>query len=673
MRRCLLIIVLLEVFVFNFRFWCGLFAGKETVLKYDLVETADVGEGRFLAGERTELIFRDVEGLSLSNIRIDVENVSYPWKVQGTEEEVREFADREAREAVTNVVIHLRDEGHAEEYELPPRAISPVIRNSGFLSLYPFGKIRSMRITFANDMPKAIRIGKITANTRPEFVLSWIRLFLLTAAAWLLLTAAEHPEDYREDSLRHNKMLVVSGLLALVVLLYFQKQTRTDQLNGYADLAKSLTQGHLWIEGKGAEVLSALSNPYDVSERQAAGGDYLWDTAFYNGKYYVYFGVIPVFLFYLPYYLLTGQDLTHYRVHCILLAGIVIGSILLLRSLYRFVGRRISFGSYLLLNTAVPFSVGTVLLAKRSEIYHVAQGSGLCLTIWGLYFWYSAAAKELEKPAVGRLLAGSLCMALAVGCRPQFVFYNILALPLFFGYLLKADREKAQRDGRAVLRKTLQRAALVLAPYVPVAAGLMYYNYVRFGSVADFGANYNLTAYDMTHMGVHLGRMTLGLWYYLLEPPKFSFEFPFLVSVLPTSGYQGYMYCERQIGGAIFLIPFTLVIFACAAKWKELRETGTALMFVQSLSVTAVLTVFDVVLCGFLVRYQMDFRLGLVLAAVLLIFASRMDGKVMRVLYVLTLLLALLTMLAQFETPDHQTLNPVFYYRMKQFWGLLDY
>ena len=38
------------------------------------------------------------------------------------------------------------------------------------------------------------------------------------------------------------------------------------------------------------------------------GENYLWDTAYYEGHYYVYFGVVPVLLFYLPFYLVTGAN-----------------------------------------------------------------------------------------------------------------------------------------------------------------------------------------------------------------------------------------------------------------------------------------------------------------------------------------------------------------------------
>lgn len=59
---------------------------------------------------------------------------------------------------------------------------------------------------------------------------------------------------------------------------------------------------------------SAFSNenPYDTIALQAAGIGYRADYAYHNGKYYVYFGIVPVLLLYLPYYLLTGGALQNY-------------------------------------------------------------------------------------------------------------------------------------------------------------------------------------------------------------------------------------------------------------------------------------------------------------------------------------------------------------------------
>ena len=50
--------------------------------------------------------------------------------------------------------------------------------------------------------------------------------------------------------------------------------------------------------------LIMLDNPYDPDMRRTAvnnnGESFKWDTAYRNGRYYVYFGIVPCLMYYLP-------------------------------------------------------------------------------------------------------------------------------------------------------------------------------------------------------------------------------------------------------------------------------------------------------------------------------------------------------------------------------------
>ena len=74
-----------------------------------------------------------------------------------------------------------------------------------------------------------------------------------------------------------------------------------DYMNQYELLAESLSNGHVYIDYDDVDPkLLALDNPYDPEARKAAGVSFHWDHAFYKGRYYMYFGVVPVFLLFLP-------------------------------------------------------------------------------------------------------------------------------------------------------------------------------------------------------------------------------------------------------------------------------------------------------------------------------------------------------------------------------------
>ncbi len=401
-----------------------------------------------------------------------------------------------------------------------------------------------------------------------------------------------------------------------------------------------------------------MENPYDANNRIAIGAKTKWDTAFYNNKYYVYFGVVPVLVLFLPYYLLTGGDMSYMQAAGIIDVLMLIAGFLLIYEIKRLVSKDIPLRLFLLLSSAFTFSAGIILLVKRASIYYVAIGMGLVFVFYGLYFWFNALRHEVS---LWRGAAGSLCMAAAVGCRPQFAIASFLGIYIFRDLFVKRWDK-------------LTKLLILISPYVPVAAGLMYYNYARFGSPFDFGANYNLTGYDMVHMGVHLMRIPAGLWYYLFNLPKFNFEFPFMYPMEIVTGYPGFMVNEPVIGGAIAMIPLS---WLCISDFKNIKKSPIRLAcYVMAFIVVTV----DTIMCGILVRYQLDYRLYLTIPAVMLAMETLSDdgsdrdaynkrARLIATLSVATLFLCILTVLCQYENPDysHTAINPVFFCRMKLF------
>ena len=54
---------------------------------------------------------------------------------------------------------------------------------------------------------------------------------------------------------------------------------------------------------------------------------------------------------------------------------------------------------------------------------------------WGLFFFLSAITNKQLK--VWRLFAGSSCMALIAGCRPQLLLTSLLIIPIFWDTIFK--------------------------------------------------------------------------------------------------------------------------------------------------------------------------------------------------------------------------------------------
>src|SRR5476651_2665636 len=72
----------------------------------------------------------------------------------------------------------------------------------------------------------------------------------------------------------------------------------------YNLLTRGFMRGHLYLDLPVDPFLATLQNPSDPGQR---GGHGAHDTSYFHGRYYIYFGVAPAVLVFLPFRLLTGS------------------------------------------------------------------------------------------------------------------------------------------------------------------------------------------------------------------------------------------------------------------------------------------------------------------------------------------------------------------------------
>ena len=107
-------------------------------------------------------------------------------------------------------------------------------------------------------------------------------------------------------------IITVSSFLMSVISLYNGK--RPGHRNQYELITEAFLKGQLHFDYDDIDPkLLEMENPYNYGARKKAGVSFHWDHAFYNGKYYMYYGVVPVFLLFMPYRLITGRPLTTYH------------------------------------------------------------------------------------------------------------------------------------------------------------------------------------------------------------------------------------------------------------------------------------------------------------------------------------------------------------------------
>lgn len=353
----------------------------------------------------------------------------------------------------------------------------------------------------------------------------------------------------------------------------------------------------------------ALPDPYDPAQNAPYR---LHDASLYQGRYYLYFGPTPVFLVHIPLRLFGVHASDALAASLLAIAGF-----LFTLALARFLIARYRPSTSLATRCVVLLLLGLAnvvpFLLRRPAVYEVAIAAGYCCLAAALHLTLTGALRERPSPA--RLAGGSLALGLAVGARPHL----ILALPLLAWAWHRAWR--ARGGGRST---TLRLAAAVAAPLGACLVLLALYNLVRFGSLTEFGANYQLAGINTRTLDhFSLGRLVPGSYFYLLAPPTLDTVFPF-AHLTPT--YPGTLpaaYVIEPVAGCLATTPFLALAFAAPVlllvsrrgRWREPMTLATLLLVTGLLVLAAPMLGFDAAT----MRYEVDF-VPLLLLAVLLVW-----------------------------------------------------
>ena len=695
----LAVALLLETFLFNLNYFTS--AGYNSISlndKLNLQETTDE-QYKLTAVNHT---------LEFSNLNTEVHNI---WL---------NFDYRQPAQELT-VKIQFTDDAHhtyfdSTEYTVgvPDVAVSTLSDQSEYINLNTAGLVDNLRIEITGEnVSYPIKLSDIVLNAHHPFDFNTGR-FLATAGI-LLLAFAFRPRSaiYRihiVDEPRKSKAAIIATVVIEVYLMSAflfmgsnlvgvatqgynsgswdgHSIVNTFEVGGdnaqqYAELAKAMAHGQLYLEEEPPQWLQDMADPYDKGARDEAqketGEPYLFDVAYHDGHYYVYFGVVPVVLFYLPFYLLTGANFPTAIGVLIACVAFVLGCSALLDRFARYHFKRVSLGLYLLLQIPLVTCCGILYLLKFPTFYSLPIMLGLAFSVWGLYFWMRGRASAARSTGPEKwYLAGSLCMALVVGCRPQLVVLSLLAFPLFWRAYITERRLFTPRGAREF--------ACLVAPYAVVAAGLMGYNYARFGSLTDFGANYNLTVNDMTKRGWNLGRLAPALFAYFLQPPCVTGVFPYVQPAPFDTTYMGQTIKEVTFGGILACLPVLWVLpFAKRILTLRMRQRSTRTIMgviVVLLASGVIVALLDAQMAGILQRYFADFSFMFLAAVVLLAFivnenlppGSMAQNLLMKVLLVLVAVSVLYSVLVCFvpETGWYSDVYPWAYQDVietAQFW-----
>lgn len=608
----LAITAFLEIFLFNFRYFTTLasnpieLTNQSAVYGDGLRHNADGTIDILADGEKT-IEFTEINA-KINSIYVDIENTNDDNLSQWT---------NDGRQIVS-VSVLVTDEANKLYYILPPdRSVNRASEKSKYLNIYTFGTSNSVKIQLNEDEGENLLLKAITLNPRRPFFFVPIRCLITYAVLFLFAASgSERFNKYAYDSKSPRQRIITAALAAVIMVMcvltvrantfWFYNHGPTNQYNLLAD---ALLDGHAYLDGEPSQELAGMDNPYDTEYRRALLDDeeftYRWDTAYYNGKYYTYFGVVPAILLNIPHKLISGEDISNDTIVLRFCLLFIVSAFLLVGAIVKRWYSSTPYFLYLILTLSFIMISGVLILMSKPSIYEAAISSGLAFITLGLYFWISAGygARQTLK-----LCLGSLCVALTAGCRPQFTLAAVLAVPLLWPALIPNEKRKG------AWRERMPAVASFCFPFIVIAILLMYYNYIRFESVFDFGATYNLTVNDMTKRGFVAARIPHAIWKFFFQPANLTLQFPYFHA---TSNYTGFMIrtvAELTYGGAfnyIFLLC-GLLIFKYR---KQLKQRSLFAFSAICLFLAFFTGVLDAQVAGISHRYFADFTYLLFLPA----------------------------------------------------------
>ena len=462
-----------------------------------------------------------------------------------------------------------------------PQEVSEV-----YLQVWPFGNTHELRLEF-KDLRGEVGILALELNKPLPIDISLIRIVLMTMGLLLIYTLAATAARQQEWAVSGRRYRILNhGALAVALcgatyiflamspwvshsqmgfkftslgyvaygtpgeaLLLPRPQTETEIINSdaYTQLLDAFLKGQLNIDVTADARLPYLDNTYDASERALKQVPYLFDRAYYEGKFYPYFGVTPLFLLYLPIYLITGMvpamALATYLATILALVGLHLGS----TKLTALITSQVNPLLFFILK--VTFYQGSMMLLVQTKFMHYSLPYLTGCFCLGLLIWalptvlklterYAPSAPERITPgpkAPGprapsartqlTLYAPLVLLGLGIvgiaGARPLLVALVICLVPPCAWYLWRS----------AVPNKIKLSATAAVA--VPVALGailLTAYNYARFDSVFEFGQFKQLTAIDNNfgHFQWSFEYIKAVLFHGFCENFESSAQFPFI-------------------------------------------------------------------------------------------------------------------------------------------------
>lgn len=564
--------------------------------------------------------------------------------------------------------------------------VNPGGRESSFtVPLHSRGSLSRLRINFTDSMDEPVFLLSVVLNEQVPLKLHWLRtlsmaglLFILFAVLRFKLYKAEYCPEKKSHQLMNLAVLALCLLISLGVFYkadsahsYLRPYPSLDEIrspemvvDAYMQQLDAFEKGQAALDLDVNPELETLSNPYDKGERDKKEVSYHWDRAYYKGKYYSYFGLAPLFTVYYPVYWLTGMLPTELLAASLLTIFAILAVFGAIHGLFLTFRPRANLLLFLIGEAAVVSGSFLYLMQASLSFYYLPLISGVgWLAAFAAFSTFACREKKAGPRSLLFVLAG-ISIVMLVLSRPNMVLLAMaFAAPMFLGILTSRSRS---------LHEKLLCAVPFLVPVFLGGAAVMYYNYIRFDSIFEFGTTFQLTESDIRYNSISLSlhHFCSMLYHYFMEPFVYMEFFPFLrFTTEKCIDFGNYLYQEYSAG--LFQMPLNLGIllscFLLGSKEKKdsLKKWTCGLLLLGILG----LGYLDFLMGGIHIRYVCDLSLAVSLLAFFLVIKYiHFEGtRSSRILYLITLSMLFITIgrgwLTIFSNETNAILqsNPDFY------------
>lgn len=540
-------------------------------------------------------------------------------------------------------VIDISDEtAYHYRYDLAKTDVIKNMESSAYIPCEFSGNVKNLRIKFTgyNDGDE-ILVKSIKFNEDIPLTVSYLRIGIigiLAILAYSICCLEFFKSPFCQKKTFCKLVFYITTIFCcLLAFLVINKElgknvTIKDHLKlKYGnqitqELVDAFEKGQVSLLDIPDQRIADMENPYDWGQRNNSGLNFAWDHLYYNGKYYSYYGVAPVLLLYLPYHKITGY---YCSTNLSIMLFSIIGMIFLSMTYYLFVkkwfkdtstGIAIAGHIIIMASSGIWYSVG------RNIFYEISMSSGFMFVAIGAYFLLSSNVVSEGKISLAKTFLSSLFLALAVLCRPTLAVYCICAcVYLAYGFFKK---EHIVLEGSEAVEKPVKKTAFLICAVVPfvIFGGFqMWYNYIRFGSPIDFGIKYSLTINDFIHSQFHMIFVLISLFNYILAPPAFSPEYPFITTPFSRFEANGYYFSDLGNTSGIIFLAFPVIAYLLSRKaLNKLPDKKSRIKSLLLIGLPCVLMPL-VIICsiwesGYAVRYTSDFSWQIIIGAYAVLF-----------------------------------------------------